>query len=312
MMSSRHPTEIDFARELDFSQILTNPILDIAARCWDEERYEAFQICYRSMRIIDDLVDNRKVAGVTISAREYKDYTKIFSDWLESLKLRLPRDAFQQELVTTIEKFRIPLWPWEKLVSSMIYDLTHEGFPTFRAFLRYCEGAAVAPASVFMHLCGVNKKNGVYFPPDFDSRNTARPLALFSYLVHILRDFKKDQKNHLNYIADDICKHHGLTAERLREIAEKGEISQSFRDMIAQYLKFAEYYRGKARRTVNLVLVHLKSRYQLSLEIIYNLYHQVFERIDPKTGRFTTRELTPTPDEVQEKIDRTIASFQSA
>jgi phytoene/squalene synthetase len=311
-MSMYNRTEIDFAQELDFSQILTNPILDIAARFWDKERYEAFKICYRSMRIIDDLVDNRKATGLTLPARECQDYTKIFSGWLESLKRRQPRDPFQQELVATIEKFRIPLWPWAKLVSAMVYDLTHEGFPTFRDFLRYCEGAAVAPASVFMHLCGANKKNGVYFPPDFDIRNTARPLALFSYLVHILRDFQQDQKNRLNYFAADMCKHHGLTAERLREIAEKEEISQSFRDMIAQYLKFAEYYRGKARRTVNLVLVHLKSRYQLSLEIIYNLYHQVFERINPQTGRFTTRELTPTPEEVQEKIDRTIALFQSA
>jgi phytoene/squalene synthetase len=311
MISIHRPTEIDFACELDYSQILSNPILDIAARFWDRERYEAFKICYRSMRFIDDLVDNRKATGVTISAHEYKDYTKIFSDWLESIKHRLPRDTFQQELVATIEKFRIPLWPWEKLVSAMIYDLSHEGFPTFRDFLRYCEGAAVAPASVFMHLCGVNKKNGVYFPPDFDSRNTARPLALFSYLVHILRDFQQDQKNHLNYIADDICRRYGLTAERLREIAEKGEISQSFRDMIAQYLRFAEYYRGKARRKINLVLVNLKSRYQLSLEIIYNLYHQIFERIDPKTGRFTSGELNPTTKEIQQRIARIVASFQT-
>ncbi|MFQ6007384.1 MAG: phytoene/squalene synthase family protein [Candidatus Zixiibacteriota bacterium] len=305
-------TEIDFARELDFSEVLTNPILDIAARCWDRERYEAFKICYRSMRIIDDLVDSRKATGITVSARECKDYIKVLSDWLESLKRRLPSDTFQQELVATIEKFRIPLWPWEKLVSAMIYDLTHEGFPTFRDFLRYCEGAAVAPASVFMHLCGANKKNGVYFPPDFDSRNTARPLALFSYLVHILRDFQQDQKNHLNYFADDICKRHGLTAERLREIAEKGEISQPFRDMIARYLKFAESYRQKARRTISQAVVHLKSRYRLSLEIIYHLYHQIFERIDPQTGKFTARELTPTPEEIRERIDRTIASFQSA
>ncbi len=311
MKSIRPPTEIDFARELDFSQILSNPILDIAARFWDEERYEAFKICYRSMRMIDDLVDNRKATGATISAGECQDYKKIFSDWLGSIRRRLPGDAFQQELVTTIEKFRIPLWPWEKLVSAMIYDLTHEGFTTFRDFLRYCEGAAVAPASVFMHLCGVNRKNEVYFPPDFDSRNTARPLALFSYLVHILRDFQEDQKNHLNYIADDICKRHGLTAERLREIAEKGEITQSFRDMMAHYVKFAECYRGKARRTINLALVHLKSRYQLSLEIIYHLYDQIFERIDPQTGRFTSGELNPTSKEVQERIARIIASFQA-
>ena len=35
-------------------------------------------------------------------------------------------------------------------------------------------------------------------------RSAATPCAMFSYLVHIIRDFQKDQQNNLNYFADDV------------------------------------------------------------------------------------------------------------
>jgi phytoene synthase len=310
-MDEHSQAKLNPVTEDDFNQILSNPILDIAARSWDAERYEAFRICYRSMRIIDDLVDNRKTTGEKITSHECTQYSRMITDWVTSLRRKTPQNALQKKLLTVMEKFHIPLWPWEKLVSAMLYDLTHDGFSTFRSFLRYCEGAAVAPASVFMHLCGVTENRGGFTPPVFDIRKAARPLALFSYLVHIIRDFQKDQRNHLNYFADDIRARHGVSIDHLREIARGGDISQPFRDMIAQYVWFAERYRRKARQTIDLLLVHLKSRYQLSLEIIYSLYHQVFERIDPQSSRFTSTELNPTPEEVQKRIARTIAAFQS-
>jgi len=52
--------DLDFALHIDFEAILKNPILDIAERLWEEERYEAFRVCYRSMCIIDNIGDNRK------------------------------------------------------------------------------------------------------------------------------------------------------------------------------------------------------------------------------------------------------------
>ncbi|MCW4040280.1 MAG: hypothetical protein NWE83_05970, partial [Candidatus Bathyarchaeota archaeon] len=58
---------LNFIDELDFRRVLKNPILDIAARIWDDERYEAFKTCYRSMRAIDDLVDGAKSQGGILS-----------------------------------------------------------------------------------------------------------------------------------------------------------------------------------------------------------------------------------------------------
>ena len=69
-MTTQPDGSLDFAVNLDFSEILTNPILDIAARFWDDDRYAAFKICYRSMRLIDDLVDERKESGGPITQQE--------------------------------------------------------------------------------------------------------------------------------------------------------------------------------------------------------------------------------------------------
>jgi hypothetical protein len=53
----------------------------------------------------------------------------------------------------------------------------------------------------------------------------------------------------------------------------------------------------------------LEPRYQLNLEIIYDLYLMVFERIDLRNGQFTTEELNPTPEETKDRVFRKISSF---
>jgi len=180
--------QLTFDPEFDsnFEDILTNPILDIAARFWDHDRYQAFRICYRSMRRIDDLVDHKKASATQISRGEAEKLRLMMFDWLEGIRNKDFSDPFRREFVHILEKFQIPFWPWERLYESMVYDLAHDGYPSLLTFLRYAEGAAVAPASVFMHLCGVSEDSGTYRPPDFDIRLAARPLALFSYLVHII------------------------------------------------------------------------------------------------------------------------------
>ena len=299
-------------RNLDFTQILTNPILDIAAHFWEGERYDAFKICYRSMRVVDDLIDNRKSTFVKISEVEKRQLTAMVRDWLKEIESATPYDSFHKQLMETRAKFQIPLSPWRKLSKSMIYDLHHEGFRDFPTFLKYSQGAAVAPGSIFMHLCGVVKEREHYRPPHYDIRKAARPLALFCYLVHIIRDFQKDQNNNLNYFADNLVEKNGLNQQLLKEIATGSKINPGFRNLMEKYYNFAEYYRRKARLTIDRMSADLEPPYQLSLEIIYNLYLQIFKRIDVLNGRFTTTELCPLPEEVQNRIKLTVSSFESS
>ncbi len=311
-MTNDNSKYIDFTKKPDFQQILTNPILDIAARFWEDDRYDAFRVCYRSMRVIDDLIDERKATGERIGGEEKNEMVRSLTMWADSLLQNKPGDDFQEKLINTVERYRLPTWPWERLLKAMLYDLDHDGFASLRVFLRYCEGAAIAPASIFMHLCGVRKENGHFAAPEFDIRKAARPLALFSYLVHIVRDFQKDHTDGLNYFAEDIMRSLDLNTASLKNIATGGDITPGFRNLVGQYHRFAGYYRKLARNSVDQIRPRLAPPYQLSLEIIYNLYLQIYERIDITNGRFTTDELNPSTAEIQDRIYDTVSSFKPA
>ena len=303
--------DFNFTDELDFRQVLKNPILDIAARLWEDERYEAFKTCYRSMRAIDDLVDGVKSQGGTLSESERVHLASRVNEWVRAIEDGQHNDVYQRRLAETLERFRIPLWPWRKLAESMIYDIYHNGFSTFQDFLTYSAGAAVAPGSVFTFLCGVRKVDGEYHPPPFDAQEVSRSTALYCYLIHIIRDFQKDQNENLNYFSDDLMAEYGLNTSKLREMAAGGKVSAGLRSLMGRYVKLAEVYGRESRDALEKISPHLEPRYQLSLKVLHSLYDQILERVDVLNGSYTAAELNPSPEEIDERIRDTISSFKS-
>jgi len=300
-----------FPQNLNRNTILKNPIMHIAARFWEDERYDAAKLCYQSMRIIDDLIDNCKTRRFGMSEVEKQKLVATVNDWAKAINNGLPWDSVPKQLIETITEFQIPSWPWQKFSVSMIYDIHHNGFETFPIFLRYAKGAAIAPASIFVYLCGIIKEKCGYRTPNFNVRKAAAPAGLFCYLVHIIRDFQRDQNNNLNYFASSLMAENGLDLSKLKQIAAGGEIPIGFRNLIKKYQTFAEYYRRKTRMVLDKIGEYLEPRYRLSLEVVYNLYLLVFERIDVQNGGFTTAELTPSPKEIKHRLNRTISSFES-
>ncbi|MBI5267655.1 MAG: squalene/phytoene synthase family protein [candidate division Zixibacteria bacterium] len=309
-MSKDTPTRLDFAADIDFASILTNPILDIAARVWEPDRYEAFQVCYRSMRRIDDLVDDLKVAHGAVPSDIAGKVRAEIERWLTMTRRRETPDPYQQKFLETIDRFAIPLWPWERLGRAMIYDLHHRGFANFRVFLRYAEGAAISPAAVFMHLCGVRREGDRYLAPRYDIRRAARPLAIFSYLVHIVRDFEKDQRAGLDYFADDIIRQSGLDPALLHELAITGANDERLRPLMRQYHRLTGQYQQWARQSVDRTRPLIEDRYQLSLELIYNLYSQIYERCHPDARAFSGAVLNPPAEEINQRVQQTISTFK--
>jgi phytoene synthase len=214
-------------------------------------------------------------------------------------------------MTRTIEKFKIPLWPLEDFARSMIYDINNDGFPDIKAFLDYAQGASVAPASIFVHLCGLTLKDGHYQEPLFNVKEAAKPCAIFSYLVHIIRDFQKDQFNNLNYFADDLIKENGLTRQDLNNIAHGAPVPDGFRNLIKEYYTLAKEYKVKTRDVIRTISPMMEPRNRLSLEIIFSLYQMVFERIDIEKGNFTSYELNPAPEETKQRVWDTIMKFVS-
>src|ERR1035437_9423062 len=310
-MSPLTDSFIETFNSIPFEKILDHPNILIAARFWDDERYDSAKTCYKFMRAIDDLIDNHKSDHIVISDEEKGLFNAEVEKWINSFSCTPDEHPLQKELIDTVQKFQIPLWPMEVFAKSMIYDIHNDGFSTMQSFLEYSEGATVAPASIFVHLCCLTEHDGQYIEPVFDLKEVSTPCAVFSYLVHIIRDFEKDQRNNLNYFADDLVEKYGLNRAELRKIAYGEEVPFGFRELIREYYLLAEVYRKRTWEVLDRIAPLLEPRYRLSLEIIFNLYLMVFERIDVDNGTFSALELTPKPDEIKERVYNTILNFQT-
>jgi len=297
----------ELVEQIDFEKITKHPNILIAARLWEEERYQAAVTCYKLMREIDDLIDNRKALSPCLSSDEKLAFSDEINQWLRALTepgktsgklIQLPPGARE-----TIEKFKIPPVIFHNFAQSMLFDVDHNSFRNWKEFLCYTEGASVAPASVFVHLCCLLRNNhGEYVAPDFDVIEVARPCAIFSYLVHIIRDFQKDTHDHLVYIPQSLMRKYHITGQELKGVADEAFVPDGFRSIIREYLIKAEIYRKQTVEMISLLSEKLEKRYLISLLVIYNLYLQVFERIDPENGRFTMQELNPVPAEIRERV----------
>lgn len=309
-MNSNKDTFLEIFNSIDFNKIKDHPNILIAANFWEEDRFCAAKMCYKFMRAIDDLIDNHKAKNKLIEHGERKEFVANVEEWLKMIIVSGECNPMHSELRETIGKFRIPLWPMEVFAKSMIYDINNDGFPTLDAFLDYAGGASVAPASIFVHLNGLQKINGRYEPPQFNVKWAATPCAIFSYAVHIIRDFQKDQLNNLSYFADDLINKNGLSRKELREFADGKPVNDNFRNLIREYYQLADEYRLKTYKIIEEIRPLLEPRYQLSLEIIFDLYLMVFERIDLEKGKFTSEELNPTPDETRDRVYKVIMNFR--
>ena len=309
-MNSQKDKFLGIFNSIDFEKIIDHPNILIAANFWETDRFCAAKICYKFMREIDDLIDNHKAKNKLIASTERKEFAANVDDWLKMIIISKECNPLQEELIKTIDKYRIPLWPMEAFAKSMIYDINNDGFPTLKSFLAYAEGASVAPASIFVHLNGLLKVNDTYENPPFDVKWAATPCAVFSYIVHIIRDFQKDQLNNLSYFADDMIIKNKLTRKDLRQFAEGKPVNGYFRNLIKQYYSLADEYRIMTYDVIKKISPLLEPRYQLSLAVIFDLYLMVFERIDLQNGKFTTEELNPTPEETRERVFNTIMNFK--
>jgi phytoene synthase len=310
-MKALKDTYLDIFESIDFDKIKDHPNILIAANFWEDDRYRAARTCYKFMRAIDDLIDDHKASKKVINPDERQQFVDDVETWVSMIFDGNGSSPEQTELTETIRKFVIPSWPLEAFAKSMIYDIFNDGFPSVEDFLQYAGGASVAPAAIFVHLAGLRRLNGNFVEPSFDVREAARSCAIFSYLVHIIRDFQKDQLNNLNYFADDLILKYGLSRQMLYEIAKGAAVPEGFRKMIRDYYDLAEEYRLKTYSCINSIWPHMEPRYQLSLEIIFELYLMVFERIDPERGSFETEKLNPTPAESKDRVYRTILNSRT-
>ncbi|MBI4977817.1 MAG: squalene/phytoene synthase family protein [Spirochaetes bacterium] len=267
-------------------------ILEIAAGSWEDERRNVFAACYRVMRKVDDIVDNRRAEKTPISVSERRQLLRKISDVMSGDRDENGRRRFKE----LCRRFVMPSWPWRRWNRAMRYDLATGFFPTYDGFLRYAEGAAIAPGAIFMHLCGLTRHGGRFSPPRFNIHHAAQPLALFCYHVHILRDLNEDAAAGIIFIPDDILGEHGLSRDQFLAALASND-TPALRGIIAFYHRRASVYLHEVVPALANVLPLMEERYQRSIRILYALYRAVYEKIDPSRNRYTGNALALSPRE---------------
>ena len=264
-------------------------ILETAATFWEADRQEAFRTIYKAMRVVDDIVDDRKKEGSPIGEEERTQLQEKIQSLLEPADP--PRREAPNALIAVRERFGLPSRCFDLWMHSMLYDLRCDGFDCWKRFREYAEGAAVSPGAIFLHLCALKPRGEGFEGPNFDIFAKARDLALFSYIVHILRDFRVDVRENLYFLDEHLLQKYGLDRQALQRIAQGGEYGAAFTEVLRKCVARGEQLRKRARATIDGLAANLEPRYRFSLEVVYDSYLAMFERIDvenPDLDRLAT------------------------
>lgn len=102
--------------------------------------------------------------------------------------------AIARALMATAGRSDLGDWPWRALAGALSVDVEEREMADWNDFLAYCEGATVAPAAIFIYLLAAEVGRDGVFRYGFErpARWYAEDLAIYCYIVHILRDLQKD------------------------------------------------------------------------------------------------------------------------
>ncbi|MEZ5357967.1 MAG: squalene/phytoene synthase family protein [Candidatus Zixiibacteriota bacterium] len=294
----------------DFSHNLARkgtPNLYLAANFLEpDDKFRAFLAAYAAMRLADDIVDNNRADGnmTTLRKEQISDEIDRFADMfaLRRIDDSLP---YAQDIKFALARFEIPSWPFTDLAQAMKFDIENDRFDTFQQFLNYSEGAAVAPASIFMHLaaCTFNDDASLLILPSFNIKKAARPLAIFSYLVHILRDFKKDftsGQKPLIYIDMETTDMFYVDDNELAKNANGWNQSLKFTKMIMWYFNRLTEFQVEAEKTLDGIMDFLPPDGRFALRFIYELYSMTAAKISEHQYILVREDLNLTTAEVFE------------
>jgi phytoene synthase len=253
------------------------------------------------MRVIDDEVDNVFLA-LDEAERERRRPAMLnrLAAWRRdaaraALGTYSPCDAGEDATIftainETIGRGTLGRGPFDGLADALRRDAEERPLATWQEFLAYCDGAAAAPAAVFAYIVGCHVEAGgrTRWALGGDCMAYVRNLALFSYLVHILRDLRQDAlraPQHLT-LPDDLLTASGLTKPALQAAARERD-RERLAPLVATVAELAEGHRLSALTDLERLnretdgaapmLLGLAEVYRLQLEAIRADYGAVLE-----------------------------------
>lgn len=217
-----------FDRCMEIAARNRSPLFQVS-RMFPSGKGRLFLAAYATMRLVDDVVDEQFLVGGNRSENLVKAVLAQVEQWRRqacdaAVGGFYPEKGSYEPLVftalnQTAGKSNLGDWPWNALADSMKMDIAEHQLETWEDFLTYSEGATVAPATVFVYILASRFQKGSYHTPEPISfyREKVRDMAIFCYVVHILRDLARDvaRSKQLVTIPNEIMALAGLDKELL-------------------------------------------------------------------------------------------------
>jgi presqualene diphosphate synthase len=256
-----------------------------AARLLPRVRQDFFFTTYAAMRVIDDLVDESFLTlKPEMRERRRPDVLSEISCWTdqctghEDASGPLHADI-AAALANTAGRADLGAWPWYALAGAMRADAEEREMRSWDDFLEYCAGATVAPAAIFIYLLAADPdpQRGFRYDLPKPARDYAVDLAIYCYIVHILRDLAKDagRSPRLITIPADLLDEVGLRRERLGEALARG--SPAITALARLLIERAKPFRDAGHAALLEVGEHLGLVERSALRGLIAVYDKLFE-----------------------------------
>ena len=163
-------------------------------------RREFFYATYAAMRVIDDLIDEKFLKLDSKSRNKLKtSFERKLAIWLQQvLHLEVVDGPLSPGIIYalkyTVGRSDLTKSVWSDLAASLAMDIKGADMNSWDDFLKYCDGATVAPASIYIYLLAATHTKEKHFEYQMPHELSyyARDLAIYCYIVHIIRDLIKD------------------------------------------------------------------------------------------------------------------------
>ena len=253
-----------------------------ATRALPAARRDFFAASYAAMRVIDDLVDEDfLVAPADERAARRHSVGEAVEDWRRQTAEGETGGPLPAGLAAGFEAVVRPSdlgpGPWNALAGALTEDVAEAEMADWAAFDRYAEGATVAPAEIFIYLLAADPTpEGLRYRHAVPAIDYARDLAVFCYLVHILRDLARDasRPGRLVTIPADLLASAGLDRDSIAD-AVREDRHRALDALARPILERAEGFRLRGRQRIADLLPRLGLRERLALDGLVTVYERL-------------------------------------
>lgn len=253
----------------------------------DRARYDAFIAMYSVMRLVDDFIDNVPDKA-RLAEAERAPLKAELDRWEQRIRAAYagtpaddPVDAAFSAAVLT---FPVPVRVWLNFVDAMRFDVDHPRFADWDQFLRYGEGATVAPTVIYVYLLTARRTAaGAYLVEGFDFEDCGRQLGLFAYVAHILRDVAQDLavgQQGLVYLSVADLLAHGLDDQGLRGLVAAGTPDARWRALVQEVCARAHAMERKGVALADPQYAKMDRDCAFILNLIITVYQSLLARIE--------------------------------